>query len=164
MKLMLLPQELSWWLWTITALLLFTGLAGLPAAFVAAVLLSAIQTAYYYRKLRLWSHYALQVRLAYTLLMLASYPPFMRWFYWLPAAFTLALITVGYCLMSRLLSVMPWNRREPLSFDLLRRAFFTPPVAGRIQEPVTDTSCPGGVCLIEARATEVYRRASVVPN
>ena len=161
MKLILMPKELSWWLWTIITLLQFAGLAGHPAAFVAAVLLSAIQTAYYYQKLRSWPHYAVQVRLAYTLLMLAGFPPFMRWLYWLPAFGTLAQVTVGYRLMSRTLSVMPWNRKEPLSFNLLRRAFLTPPVAGRMHEPITDTSCPGGVCLIEARAAEVYRRAAV---
>lgn len=161
MKLMLMFKELSWWLWTVTALLLLVGLAGYPAAFIAATLLSAIQTAYYFRKMQSWSHYAVQVRLAYTLLMQVSFPPFMQWLYWLPAVGTLALITVGYCLLSRTLSVMPWNRTEPLSFDFLRRAFLTPPVAGRLLEPVTDTGCPGGVCVIEARATEIYKRRSI---
>ena len=158
MKLMLLPKELSWWIWTLIALFLFVGLAGFPAGFAAAILLSAIQTAYYFHKIRSWSHYGVQNRLAYTLLMLVSFAPSIRWFYWLPAIGTVALVTVGYCLMSRTLSVLPWNRTEPLSLDFLRRAFLTPPVAGRIHEPITDTGCPGGVCVIEARATEVYRR------
>ena len=72
MKLMLLPKDLSWWLWTILAVLLFAGLAGYAAGFIAAVLLSAIQTWHYYRKLRLCSHYAVQTPLAYALLMLVS--------------------------------------------------------------------------------------------
>ena len=157
MKLMLLPKELSWWLWTIVAALLFSGLAGYREAFLEVMLLSAIQTAYYYRKLRSWSHYAIQVRLAYALLMLVCFVPFMRWLYWLPAVGTLALVTVGYCLLARTLSLMPWNRTEPLNIDLLRRAFLTLPVAGRIHESVTDTGCPGGVCVIEARETQFYR-------
>ena len=111
MKLMLLPKELSWWIWTIIALLLLVGLAGFPSGFIGAILVSAIQTAYYFGKFRSWLHYAVQNRLAYTLLMLVSFPPFIRWFYWLPAVGTLALVTVGYCLMSRTLSVMPWNGR-----------------------------------------------------
>ena len=163
MKLMLMHKELSWWLWTITALLLFVGLAGFPLAFIAAILLSAIQTLYYFRKVRSWSHYAVQSRLAYTLLMLLSFPPSVRWLYWLPAVGTLALVTVGYCLMSRTLSVMPWNRTEPLNLDFLRRAFLTPPVVNRILEPITDTGCPGGVCVIESWAAEVYRRRSPAP-
>lgn len=158
MNLMLLPKELSWWLWTIITALLFSGLAGRSEAFVGVIILSAIQTAYYYWKLQSWSHSAIQVRLAYALLMLVCFVPFMRWLYWLPAVGTLALVTVGYCFLARTLSVMPWNRAEPLNFDLLRRAFLTLPVAGRIHESVTDTGCPGGVCVIEGRATQFYRK------
>jgi hypothetical protein len=94
--------------------------------------------------------------------MLVGYSPFLRWFYWLPAAGTVALVTMGYCLMSRTLSVMPWNRPEPFSFDFLRRAFLTPPLAERIHEPVADTGCPGGVCVIEARATQFYRKQPAI--
>jgi hypothetical protein len=121
--------------------------------------MSAIQTACYFLKLRSWLHCAIQARLVYTLLMLVS--SLTHRLYWLPAIGTLALVMVGCCLFSCTLSVMPWNRTEPVSFDILRRVFLTPPVVGRILEPVADTGCPSGLCVIEARATGVYRSKSV---
>ena len=50
MKLMIMPKQMSWWTWTITAILLAVGLAGYPEAFVVAILLSAAQTVVFLAK------------------------------------------------------------------------------------------------------------------
>jgi len=156
MKFMLMPKEPSWWTWTSLMVLQFVGLAGWTPAFVLAIALAMLQTAYYQDTFRSWRHYAVQVRLAYAVLMLVSIPPALHWLYWLPALGTAALVTFGYCLLARTLSVLPWNSDQPLSFELLQRAFLTPPVAWQMAELPTDTGCPGGVCVLEARAKEIY--------
>ncbi|MCA1804518.1 MAG: hypothetical protein LC646_04035 [Xanthomonadaceae bacterium] len=45
---------------------------------------------------------------------------------------TTAMMLFDYCPLARFLSLMPWNRREPFSLDLLKRTVFSPPVRGNI--------------------------------
>ena len=47
---------------------------------------------------------------------------------------TPAQVLFGYCTLARCLSLLPWSRREPLSGDLLRRAFLSPPVKGSVMQ------------------------------
>ncbi|MBX3346336.1 MAG: hypothetical protein KF806_13480, partial [Nitrospira sp.] len=42
---------------------------------------------------------------------------------------TTARVLVGYCLLARTLSLAPWNRRQPLTWSMLRRTFFSPQTA-----------------------------------
>jgi hypothetical protein len=37
------------------------------------------------------------------------------------------LVIFGYCLMARMLSLLPWNRTEPITADLVRRTFLSRP-------------------------------------
>ena len=151
MKLALTPLDPSWWVWFSTVALLALGLAGHDAAFLAAIALSIMQTAFYWHRHRSPRAIAVQIRLAYTLLLAVSYLPAMRWLYWLPAVGTTAMLVFGYCFLARCLSLLPWNRWEPLTFDLLRRSFFTAPRGGAARH-----SCGSdeGVCELEARIAE----------
>ena len=47
MKLFLMPHEPSWWVWTVTAVLLGFGISGHPQFFAAAIALSAMQTVFF---------------------------------------------------------------------------------------------------------------------
>lgn len=106
-----------WWVWIVTAVLLAVGIAGWPAAFIAAIGLSVAQTVFFI--VREWSltTYAVQIRLAYTALLLVAFVPCLRWLYSVPMVGTFALVSFGYCLLARLLSLMPWNRRASLTLD-----------------------------------------------
>ena len=95
--------------------------------------------------------FPVQLRIAYLLLLLVCYIPSMRWLYWLPVVGTLALVVFGYCLLARVLSLLPWNSREPYSLDLLRRTFLSTPDLSRSQRPSTTSGCAGGLCAIEAQ-------------
>jgi hypothetical protein len=88
--------------------------------------------------------------LAYTLLLLVCFIPELRWGYWLPTVGTSALLLCGYCLMARVLSLLPCNRLEPLSLDLIRRTVFRPPVIARLE---LRSACGelNGVCELESR-------------
>ena len=60
------------------------------------------------------------------------------------------MLVFGYCAMGRTLSLLPWNRTEPFSLNLLRRTFFSLPVVVR---PELVSACGGenGVCELESR-------------
>jgi hypothetical protein len=96
-----------------------------------------------------------QIRIAYSLLLIACYLPVMRWLYWLPIIGTFALILFGYCFAARVLSLMPWNRREKLSLDLLGRTFLTPHVAGSMMQGLPSGDCPGRDCSREGRVARL---------
>jgi hypothetical protein len=129
---MIVYKEVSWWYWAITAGLLIAGLAGRFEAFYLAIALSVVQTVHFRLREGAFAAFPAQVRLVYTLILLAALLPPLNWLYWLPAIGTTALVLFGYCPLARILSLMPWNRRQPLSWLLVRWTFLTPPVKGSI--------------------------------
>ncbi|QAZ38695.1 hypothetical protein C1M51_04215 [Methylibium sp. Pch-M] len=136
---MLLYREVSWWYWVATAVLLLAGLAGWHGGFHAAIALSALQVLHFRLREGRLAAFPVQVRLAFTgLLLLAAWPP-LGWLYWVPALGTTAQVLFGYCLLARGLSLLPWNRREPLSWRLLWRTLTAPPVRGSILQGLPAT-------------------------
>ena len=131
MKRALLYKEPTWWVWLLLFLLLAVGCAGYSAGLIAAIVLSLGQTLFFWWRAAGLSAINVQIRLGYTLLLAIFFLPQLRWCFWLAAIGTGVLLLFGYCLMGRTLSLMPWNRTDPLSFDLVRRTFFSPPVVLR---------------------------------
>jgi len=76
--------------------------------------------------------FPVQVRLAYTAILLVALWTPMNWLFWIPAIGTPAQVLFGYCALARCLSLLPWNRREPLSRRLVWRTFAAKPVRGNI--------------------------------
>ena len=144
-----MPSETSWRVWAATGVCLAVGLAGYLAAFWVAITLSAVQTVIYDFKEPASLTFPVQIRFAYTSLLVLCQLPWLQWLYWLPTIGTFALVLFGYCLMARLLSLLPGNRAEPLSLELIRRTFFTPPVLGNGHLPVH--GCPWGICSLEGK-------------
>jgi hypothetical protein len=147
----ILPGDWTWWTWTVTTTLLLVGLCGHPDAFLAAMGLTFLQTIVIYFREKKVSAFPVQLRLAYLALLALCHLPFMRWLYWLPTVGTFALVIFGYCLMARVLSLLPWNRREPLSGNLFRRTFLYRPDLSRLAGNPQATGCAGGLCSIEAQ-------------
>lgn len=136
---MMLYREISWWYWALTSVLLITGLAGRFEAFYLATALSVVQVVHFRLRHGSFGAFPVQVRLAYTvMLMLALWAP-MNWLFWLPAVGTPAQVLFGYCTLARCLSLLPWNRREPLSGGLLRRTFLSAPVRGSVMQGLPET-------------------------
>jgi len=144
-------NDWTWWVWTITAVLLIVGILGYSKAFIGAIAITAAQAFIFLLRDRSFSAFSVQLRIAYLLLLLIAYPPIMRWLYWLPAIGTIALIVFGYCFLARILSLLPWNSREPYTFKRLRRTFFSRPDLDRVTDKSTNSSCAGGLCTIEAQ-------------
>ncbi len=127
-------KQLNWWYWFVTACLLTAGLAGVEAGFVLAIGLSLVQLIHFTLREQSMTAFAVQVRFWFLMLVLAAYPEPMQIVYWLPAAGTWARSVFGYCLMARTLALLPWNRREAFSIELVTRTFFSRPVRGSIMQ------------------------------
>jgi hypothetical protein len=83
------------------------------------------------------------------LLLITCFFPPIRWLYGLPALGTLALVIFGYCPMARMLPFLPWNRAEPITFDLLRRTVLSRPRLLVCPDSVSSPGCGAGLCSIE---------------
>ena len=138
-------NDWTWWAWTITTVLLIWGLAGYSLAFVGAMVVTAGQGIILLVRDRSPAAFSVQLRVAYLLLMLISFPPPMRWFYWLLAVGTIALVVFGYCMMARILSLFPWNSRETYTLDRLRRTFSSAPDLDRLSTNSPAAGCAGGL-------------------
>jgi len=147
----IMPQDWTWWVWLVSACLLLVGLTGMPKAFPATLLLSVAQFILFLARERAFKAFPVQLRLAYTLLLTICLLPPMRWLYWLPAVGTSALVIFGYCLLARMLSLLPWNRAEPITVDLLRRTFLSRPRLPDRARRVSSVGCGAGLCSIEAQ-------------
>jgi len=119
---------LTWWLWSLTGAALFAGLAGWTAGLPAACALTALQLVHQAARTRSLRSFPVQVRAAYLALLAAGCWPPLRAVHVLQLAGTVALIVFDYCPLVRTLSLLPWNRRAPLTRALLRATFFSPPV------------------------------------
>jgi hypothetical protein len=144
--------DLEWRCWLATAVLLTFGLMGRPAGVSAAIVLTAVQLAHFARRGRGCGTLPLQVRLLFfAALLLGLWPP-LAFLHVLQLAGTWANVLFGYCPAARLLSLMPWNRRVPLSVRLIVWTFLSPPAQGSILERVPPSFGP--------RAKDTVERAS----
>ncbi len=140
-----------WWAWTFTTVLLVTGLCGYDSALTGAAVVTAVHGLIILARDRSLVAYSVQLRVAYLLLLLICYLPSTRWLYWLMVAGTFALIVFGYCFLTRVLSLLPWNSREAYTLDRLRRTFFSAPDLDRVALDPLVGGRAGGLCTIAAQ-------------
>jgi hypothetical protein len=53
-------------------------------------------------------------------------------------------LVFDYCPLARIMSLMPWNLREPLSVRLVKRTFLARPVTGSILGQIPVQTAAGG--------------------
>ena len=131
---MLEYKDLGWWYWLLTVILLTIGVAGNATGFLLAIGLTVFQLIHFAIREGGISSFPVQVRFCYLLLLLLAWIEPMQWLYWIPTIGTWAQIVFGYCTMARLVSLFPWNRSEPFSFDMLVQTFLSPPVRCSIKQ------------------------------
>ena len=129
-------RSLVWVLWLITW---FGLLAGLMSRqwYEAVVWFSAIHALLfiYLEHFNLIA-FPVQLRLAYLVwVAIGTYIPNLDALMWITTLGLAANLFVGYCPLARMLSLLPINRQEPFSLDLVRRVFLSPPVKGRFIPP-----------------------------
>ena len=130
---MISHNTIRWSYWASISALLVAGLAGRFEAFYIAAAVSGVQLVHYALRERSLTAFSVQVRLVYTALLLVDilWEP-LRLHLWWMAFFTLLVVFFDWCLLSRIMALMPWNRKEALSWPAVRRIFFSGPVKGSI--------------------------------
>jgi hypothetical protein len=129
---MLMVREIAWWYWLVTAVSLAVGLAGWFLAFYAAIALCVVQIGHFSIREASVRAFPVQVRVAYLLILVVALWRPLNFMYWILLLGTSALVLFGYCTLARIMSLMPWNRSEPLTASLVKRTFLTPPVRGSV--------------------------------
>ena len=132
--LMIEYKDVGWWYWLVTAGLLTFGLSGNQIGFAFAIGLTIIQLIHFVFRERNITAFPIQVRFWYLMLLLVAWSEPLQWIYWVPAIGTWAQVIFGYCTMARCVSLLPWNRSEQLSIDLLTKTFLSRPVRGSIKQ------------------------------
>lgn len=127
-------KTLSWWYWLATAILLAFAVDGNEWARQAAIALSIVQLLQFGWIHRQLSAFPVQVRSAYLGLLLLSYLPGGIAILWLQLLGTTAMVTANYCLLARVLSLMPWNRDTPVTPATIIHTIFSAPVTGSVQQ------------------------------
>ena len=125
-------KDLSWWYWLVTVVFLTAGVLGWSNGFLIAIGITFIQLVHFVIREGDVAAFPVQVRFAYLLLLIVALPTPLQLIYWIPVIGTWAQIIFGYCTMARLVSLLPWNREEALTLELVRRTFFSRPVRGNI--------------------------------
>jgi hypothetical protein len=118
--------------WQVTALLLAAHFAGWAAGLPLAIGLTAWQALHFATRRRTLRALDVQVRIGYAaLLLLGSVGPLWP-VHVVQFVGVNALLVGDYCLLARLLVLLPWNRGVPLSAQLVRQALLSPPTPAAI--------------------------------
>ena len=136
-----MTRRLSWWLWLANALALGAGLAGWAPGLRVATVLGVLQVVHQGVRTRgLWA-LSVQLRiLNLGVILLGSLGPALRPLQVLQLGGMAVRVVFDYCLGGRLLSLLPWNRRRPLTLELVL-ATFSPAVTA---VPAAPPACPSG--------------------
>ena len=128
-------KQIVWTYWFATGILLVAYFTGLWANAIYAVIgLAAVQAGHFLALDRHPMAFPVQVRVAYLLWTVAGLWEPLFILHWIQFAGTWAYVTVGYCPLARMMVLMPWNRREKLSFGFVWTLFMKPPVNGSIRD------------------------------
>ena len=123
-------RDLAWGYWTATLIPLGMGLAGWPAGIPLAIVLGVIQVLHFAWREKSLTAFSVQVRLVFLgLLLLGLWPP-LAVIHWVQFIGTTVRVLVSYCLLARSMALLPWNRTEQVSLDLLRRTYFGAAIRG----------------------------------
>ena len=118
-------HDLTWWYWFLTMGLFGAGLFGWPAGIFLAMALCAVQVAHVLWLTQDLTALPVQVRVAYLAILIVGLWGPLQWIHWLLLAGNAVRVLIGYCLLARILSLAPWNLRQPLSLALIRRTFLS---------------------------------------
>ena len=127
-------KDIGWWYWLVTAGLLTYGVSGNSIGFMLAIGLTIFQLIHFVIREKSITSFPIQVRFWYLILLIVALPEPLQLIYWIPTIGTWAQIIFGYCTMARLVSLLPWNRNENISFSLVKKTFLSRPVRGSVKQ------------------------------
>eukprot|EP00539_Tryblionella_compressa_P008486 CAMPEP_0178753090 /NCGR_PEP_ID=MMETSP0744-20121128/11423_1 /TAXON_ID=913974 /ORGANISM="Nitzschia punctata, Strain CCMP561" /LENGTH=177 /DNA_ID=CAMNT_0020406877 /DNA_START=22 /DNA_END=555 /DNA_ORIENTATION=+ len=139
--------SMVWWLWAVTWIGLVAGyLDDKRRGWDFVVVFSAAHTILFWGLfLGETSPFPVQVRLAYFLWVACGTLAFDSLMH-ITLVGLFANLTVGYCPLARMMSLLPWNRKKniPLSWDLVRRTILSPPTEGRFEVVMDEAAAAAG--------------------
>ncbi|MDH5546433.1 MAG: hypothetical protein OEZ43_12635 [Gammaproteobacteria bacterium] len=130
--LMLDYKDVAWWYWLASSICLWFAVTIEPLAYNAALAIGVWQLLHFAIRDRSLSSFTVQIRLGYLSVLLSAMPEGFFWVLWIPAIGTVARVVFGYCIMARMLMLLPINRTQDLNWRFVLNAFLTRPVRGNI--------------------------------
>ncbi len=118
----------AWWYILATWGAVWAGLLVDPAWFYAAIGLCAVQALHFGIEDKNFFSLSCQVRYAMAGIFALGLVEPLRWICWIPAVGMTARLTLNYCLLARLVSLLPWNRPEPVTWATVKCTIFSAPV------------------------------------
>ena len=117
----------AWWYWLASTVCLWLTVTGVYPAFDITLAIAVMQLMHFLIRDRAQPTLTIQIRAGYLFVLLLTLIPGFSWFLWVPAIGTLARVLYSYCIMARMLILLPFNRRESLTMSYVKKAFLTPP-------------------------------------
>jgi len=125
-------RSLWWWYWLFTAFALAASLCGWKSGLAIAFALTAVQAVHVGASAGSAMAFPVQVRIGYlAIIALSAWTPLAP-LQAVQLAGLLLRLAFDYCLLARMVSLLPWNRRGALTLERVRATFLTPPVEGTI--------------------------------
>ena len=113
MKLVIEPNKMEWWLWTITLALIIAALLGWHQGYYLVMIISAVQVLFFWNRLKSFLAFDTQVRIAYFVFTLVGLIKTIRFpFYILLFIGTFMVVAFNRCGIALVLKKMPWNERQ----------------------------------------------------
>ena len=127
-------DRLIWGIWFVTWLGLLAGLVDrVYYEYVVAISAAHALLFLVLFKFRALA-YPAQLRIAYFLwVAVGTFVPYMVILMYITTLGLAANLFFGYCPLSRMMYLLPWNRDEPFTGDLIMRAILSPPVKGQFK-------------------------------
>lgn len=125
-----------WGYWFLTVFFLGISLFVWPKAIYLAIAINLTHAIHFiFRKSGITS-FPMQVRLGYLGLLILGLNLLFSWVHWIQLFGGTVMLITGYCPMARMLSLLPWNRSQSMSWNLIKIVLFTPPVTGSFKKIV----------------------------
>ena len=133
-------NNLIWWYWAATTILLIGVVAGNAQSLQVVIALNAVQVIHFIFREKSLAAFPVQVRITYFGLLFLAQAPFMFWIFWWQLIGTSAMVLFEYCFLARCLSLLPWNKKATYSPELIKNTFLSPPMKGNVLQGLSANS------------------------
>ncbi len=123
---------IAWWYMAATYAAIWAGVLVDPVWFYVAIASCFVQALHFGLEDKNFFSFSCQVRYVFAAILAAGFWEPLHWIYWIPLAGLTVRLTLNYCLLARLVSLLPWNRKQPFSAALFKRTIFSKPTNGCI--------------------------------
>ena len=122
----------AWWYMLATYAAIWAGVLVEPFWAAVAIFLCLVQVVHFGIQDKNLFSFTCQVRYVLMAILAVGLVEGLEWVWWIPIAGLTLRLTTNYCLLARLVSLLPWNRKRPFSWKLVKEMLFSKPVPGCI--------------------------------